>query len=356
MQHLISKSVCSCGKAKNLFYGDLNVFLLFEPNYFEGILCDYAFYDDVRERLSSLQLSIPIFILEDVDFDFICCFGFIGLNTVIPKNRLKKNSFCAFWADAFQLLRELNVDFTFLCYPFSANVPHGYVMTHRARSMLNRLVKFSNSGRTEYLEYLGDRRSIQYFTDDFYHVRDNEVFIDVGGFDGDSSDYFFSQARDNGRSNVSSVIIEPNKAMGPKINDRLRRYEKIYRWTLHQVCLGESNANVSVSIDGSKSRVNSDEPHGELVHMITGDSLMLNPTVIKIDVEGFEIEVLNGFAKTVKRFKPTILVAIYHRPTDLSQIAQLLFDWGYRHLDIDKFTDGLSEIIARFDVEDAKYG
>jgi FkbM family methyltransferase len=61
-------------------------------------------------------------------------------------------------------------------------------------------------------------------------------------------------------------------------------------------------------------------------HLKTLDSLGLAPTFMKIDVEGFEHEVLMGGLETVKRHEPVIMVERYWNDT---RVFDLLQDLGY---------------------------
>ena len=42
--------------------------------------------------------------------------------------------------------------------------------------------------------------------------------------------------------------------------------------------------------------------------------------LIKMDVEGYELEALNGAKKTINKFKPVLLIGIYHNPEELFKI------------------------------------
>ena len=50
----------------------------------------------------------------------------------------------------------------------------------------------------------------------------------------------------------------------------------------------------------------------------------LDVGLIKIDVEGFEQNVLNGAYETIKRCRPTLLISIYHKPEDFSKYLHCL--------------------------------
>ena len=51
------------------------------------------------------------------------------------------------------------------------------------------------------------------------------------------------------------------------------------------------------------------------------------PSIIKIDVEEHELQVLEGAKETIKKYMPTILVEIHDFETSL--VAKLLESWGY---------------------------
>ncbi len=70
------------------------------------------------------------------------------------------------------------------------------------------------------------------------------------------------------------------------------------------------------------------------VRQVTVDSLVSTlqlPRVdfIKIDVEGWEPQVLRGMADTLRRFHPTLVVSAYHVPDHAELLPRLLRDAGY---------------------------
>jgi hypothetical protein len=48
------------------------------------------------------------------------------------------------------------------------------------------------------------------------------------------------------------------------------------------------------------------------------------PTFIKMDIEGSEIDALNGAAGIIRRDKPKLAVCVYHKPSDLWKIPLLV--------------------------------
>ena len=64
--------------------------------------------------------------------------------------------------------------------------------------------------------------------------------------------------------------------------------------------------------------------NGCSVEAITLDEISelykINPTFIKVDVEGYEEKLLNGACRIIEKSKPIIAVAIYHKYDDLWKI------------------------------------
>ena len=64
------------------------------------------------------------------------------------------------------------------------------------------------------------------------------------------------------------------------------------------------------------------------------NSFSLNPKFIKIDVEGAELDVLQGMKETLKRYKPKIMLekhpTLIPRNISLKNIDNYLFEYSYQ--------------------------
>lgn len=56
------------------------------------------------------------------------------------------------------------------------------------------------------------------------------------------------------------------------------------------------------------------------------DDLNLDPSIVKIDVEGFELSVLRGLEHTISRCRPVLLL---EAPADIDAVSSYLAKWGY---------------------------
>lgn len=52
----------------------------------------------------------------------------------------------------------------------------------------------------------------------------------------------------------------------------------------------------------------------------------LSVGLIKMDIEGYELKALEGAKKTIKKFKPILLIGIYHNPEELFNTKQYIQD------------------------------
>ena len=79
----------------------------------------------------------------------------------------------------------------------------------------------------------------------------------------------------------------------------------------------------------------------------TIDNLGVTPFFIKIDVEGAELEVLNGSLNVIKKYNPVILVEIQNYQS-YQEIKELLSSYGYINIDpTKKSTDSINKAAMR---------
>jgi FkbM family methyltransferase len=90
--------------------------------------------------------------------------------------------------------------------------------------------------------------------------------------------------------------------------------------------VGEKREKLRISPEDSASRISK---HGsETVEILDIDSFVseknLDVGLIKLDVEGFEINALNGARETIKKMRPILLISAYHLGKDFFEIPLLL--------------------------------
>ena len=169
----------------------------------------------------------------------------------------------------------------------------------------------------------------QYFPGDFWLLSPQEVFVDVGAFTGDTMISFLQHT---GGVFSKYYALEPD----PENLDELK---KVIPAGLSGRILalpygaGERRHRaLFVPHAGGESRISQD---GSLsIEIISLDELLASEAVstIKIDVEGYEEEVLNGARNIVGGKGPKLAVSVYHKLRDLWEIPVWIRECngGYR--------------------------
>lgn len=161
------------------------------------------------------------------------------------------------------------------------------------------------------------------------------LFIDGGAFDGDT---FVPLVKRLGPRIAKGIAIEPD----PMNYGRLQR-------NLQMHCsdrLGDLSA-LQAAVDGEQGFQNLDctgttgstlsECGNTRVAAVTIDTLLANCSelppmqLIKLDIEGAERRAIQGAAATIKAKAPMLAVAVYHKPEDLWEIAELLAELQPRY-------------------------
>ena len=148
-----------------------------------------------------------------------------------------------------------------------------------------------------------------------------KVVIDIGAQTGDSVLYFslrgakiiyaFEPLKDNFRTLERNVIQN-------KINCKC-----------FNIGLGNTTKNITVSVSSNMAIATStiENLYHESIIMNELDNLNLNADIIKIDVEGFEVEVLRGGLSTINNAK-NILIETHSKSLQV-EVAKLLSKMGF---------------------------
>lgn len=105
------------------------------------------------------------------------------------------------------------------------------------------------------------------------------------------------------------------------------------KYTLHPYALGDKEKRASIEVD-PKTTGGAHLVNGKDIRVKTLDSFELKPDFIKIDVEGYELFVIQGGEQTIRTHKPVIILE--QKPSlaeryNLCRLdaTELLKKWGY---------------------------
>lgn len=165
-----------------------------------------------------------------------------------------------------------------------------------------------------------------------------KAVIDVGGYIGDtvllfrdlfskSTIYAFEPQTGNYNSMVQTLAADVESGRLVPVQMGLGDKKATMRISGYQ---GKVDAAASVTRDYGVEELTED------VQIISFDSYAkehkLNVGVIKVDVEGFEQEIIKGSLKTIKEQRPLLVVAIYHNGKEFYELKSYIekLDLGYK--------------------------
>jgi FkbM family methyltransferase len=150
-----------------------------------------------------------------------------------------------------------------------------------------------------------------------------DLVIDAGGFDGDTAGLFLETMGEEGRVHV----FEPSRGNMRRLRERAGREGWGGRVVAVEAGVGASDGEAGFVEDagspvGSRVAVGSEVR----VKMRSLDSYCAEagivPTMIKMDVEGFEGAALKGASGVIGRYGPKLQICVYHKAGDLWEIAR----------------------------------
>jgi len=160
----------------------------------------------------------------------------------------------------------------------------------------------------------------QYFINDFFKYGKNEVFIDCGAYDGDTIENFLKlQNMEYDKIIAFEPGMENYKVLESKFKgDKFLLINKgVYsKNTKLYFSENASGGEISEIPTGMKNEVE--------IEVMAIDSLtdIKKVTFIKMDIEGAEMDALNGARETILRDKPRLAICIYHSNEDMLRIAE----------------------------------
>ena len=258
----------------------------------------------------------------------------IYIATVVPKNQI----------DILDLLQDSDV--TVLCrgsvygsgqydiYEMDEKINKNINIIQQIREVLSdkksvetfdNLIKYRTSNDKRLLEEIYEKEHRQYFPkSNIFKPSLEETFIDAGGCNGATSVEFVQWV--NGKYN-KIYLMEPDTLMQSVAKEyvALKDVQNI-------IFVGKAAYSKSTIIN-FENNAESGSSHIEMngktqVETVTIDE-MLNHTIatyIKMDIEGAELQALQGAKETIECYRPKLAISIYHKDDDLWQIPYYIHE------------------------------
>ncbi len=179
-----------------------------------------------------------------------------------------------------------------------------------SKKTFENIINYKLSGKIDYLLECEVEADEPYNT--FLNLK-HETFLDLGAYNGDTALDFAAHCPDY----KSIFAVEPDIKTFRKLQANTKPLNNI---NLINACVSDSCGYLPFDMRSGRNSALS--PDGTLFESINVDSLDTNFSYIKMDVEGEEVNAINGARDTILKHKPKMLISAYHRTDDLIKIPQ----------------------------------
>ena len=206
--------------------------------------------------------------------------------------------------------------------------------------VFNDLVSYRLTADPTHMVEYSTRLSDQYFED--FLMLSNEVFVDAGGFDGDTTEEFCKRYP----TYKKVILFEPSDRNMQNAKKRLvnRRDIEFFTLGISDIC-----GTLSFNPDAGSASAVSNEGTFSIEVTTLDVAVKEKNTFIKMDLEGWELKALQGSKQHILDDHPKLAISVYHSASDFWCIPEYIFslrqdyDIYLRH-----YTEGWSETIMFF--------
>ncbi len=190
-------------------------------------------------------------------------------------------------------------------------IEHAYSLLadEASKKVFEDIIKFQITGELEYCFRCESDKNEAF---DILGLGENESFLDLGAYRGDTIEEFLN----NTKSYDRIVAVEPDKRTYQKL---LANCDGINGFIALNNAIWSENR--TLSFDGNKGRgATAQDNAKEEISAISVDYIIDNYgkfTYLNIDVEGAEKEMLQGAINTLQQHNPKLCMAVYHRSEDI---------------------------------------
>lgn len=188
----------------------------------------------------------------------------------------------------------------------------------KSRRVLDGLISYRLDYDARQADTVADEYARQYFDAQLIVFNGKDVFVDLGGYDGDTAEKFIQYSEG---AYTKIYVFEPDENLLRRAAQRLQNYRNVELvpagaysrdGELHFAASGRTNGSICEA--------------GELVIPVRSldGALAEAPTLIKMDIEGAESEALRGAATLLRTARPRLAIAAYHYAPDLWRLVDVV--------------------------------
>ena len=158
----------------------------------------------------------------------------------------------------------------------------------------------------------------EYFHSGLISFSENEVYVDVGAYDGDSLTDFVHAVSGKYRK---IYAFEMDRINYQKLVEKGKKFENVF---VYPYGVGKEQTEVTYEPNGTGTVIS--ENASERARIVSLDEILEDEIVsfIKMDIEGAEVDALQGATNLIRRSNCNLVVSVYHKISDFWEIPILI--------------------------------
>lgn len=162
-----------------------------------------------------------------------------------------------------------------------------------------------------------------YFDLDLVNCDNNEVFVDIGAYTGDT---VINYINNYGTNNYKQIYCyEMTKKNIDLLKNNLKYYKNI-KYIEKAISSKKETVYINNSIIDSSANTISKNGTQPIEATTIDDDIKEKISLIKMDIEGSEQKALIGCKRHIIEDHPKLLISVYHNHTDIWKIPQMIYE------------------------------
>ncbi|MBR0596289.1 FkbM family methyltransferase [Sinanaerobacter chloroacetimidivorans] len=207
---------------------------------------------------------------------------------------------------------------------------YGRLCDNRSKKILSNLLSYWFAPNYRKVSELQDKIFHQYFDLDLIQCKEDEVFVDIGAYIGDTAADFVKTFGSDSYKRIYCYEIVPENQNYIDKNIELLNLKNVINCRKG----ASDKSGIYSFISGETTSVSRLSESGErkIPTVAIDDDIEENVTFIKMDVEGSEEQALKGCRKKILENHPKLALSVYHSHKDLWKLARMIdeLDPSYR--------------------------
>lgn len=217
-------------------------------------------------------------------------------------------------ADAYSWIREFTLDKK----QYLQNTID-YFEDEESKDIIKKRISFYETGDINFIRATS-WHELQYFSPDYFGntMILNETYVDCGAYDGDSIQSFLDITKNKYQK---MYAYEPDADNYIKLQELSRNVANLECFNM---ATGNTNGYCKFKKTATSGSCISDVGSANVKIARLDDQITDDISLLKMDIEGAELDSLMGAEQLIKRCKPKLAICVYHKFSDLYLIPQFL--------------------------------